>query len=195
MEKVKLYFDWNKYSRLHDKATDLADYANSVAIPLLKAMEVPVTLENVLSTCRHPEHPRYYLEQQLKGGKFEKAALKDQIAKAFEEAFAPFKSKARRQSIAGDYLGSCHLNGESVEVNTKELEELATVWLIDPKGIEARRELLKLCEILTDFVRRSEVYAGQWDVMFQVNLETGEISPNPFLTPDFYTTIAKNSKQ
>lgn len=193
MEKIKLYFDWDKYARLNNKATDLAGYANSVAIPLLKAMEVPVTLENVLSTCRHPEHPRYYLEQQLKGSKFEKAALKDQIAKAFEEAFAPFKSKARRQSIAGDYLGSCHLNGESVEVNTKELEELATVWLTDPKEIEARREHLGLCEKLTDFVKRSGVYPGQWEMLFQVNIDSGEITPNPFLNP--YPSIAQNTKK
>lgn len=195
MEKVKLYFDWNKYSRLHDKATDLADYANSVAIPLLKAMEVPVTMDNVLSTCRHPEHPRRYHDEKVTGSKFERATLKEQIVKAFEEAMKPFKTKARRQSISGDYVDCCHLNGERLEVDNKQLEGLATVWLTDPKGIEARREHLKLCEILTDFLRRSEVYAGQWDVMFQVNMETGEISPNPFLTPDFYSLIAKNTKK
>lgn len=188
-----MYFDWDKFARLNNNATDLADYANSVAIPLLKAMEVPVTRENVLSTCRHPEHPRYYHEKQAKGSKFEKAALKEQIARVFAEALEPFKSKARRQSIAGEYVDCCHLNGERFEVNTKELEDLATVWLTDPKEIEARREHLELCRVLTDFVRRSEVYAGQWEMLFQVHLETGEISPNPFMNP--YPSIAKNTEK
>ncbi len=190
MEKLKLYFDWSKFDRLNTKATDLADYANTVAIPLLKAMEVPVTRENVLSTCRHPEHPRYFHEQQVKGSKFERAAQKEQIAQAFAEAYAPFKSKARRQSITGEHLDCCHLNGERFEVDTKGLEDIATVWLTDPKEIEARREHVELCAKLTDFVKRAGVYPAQWEMLFQMNADTGEISPNPFLNP--YPQIAES---
>jgi len=190
MEKLKLYFDWSKFDRLNSKATELADYANTVAIPLLKAMEVPVTLENVLSTCRHPEHPRYFHEQRVKGSKFERAAQKEQIEKVFAEVYAPFKSKARRQSITGEHLDCCHLNGERFEVNTQELENLSTVWLTDPKEIAARREHLELCEKLTDFVKRSGVYPAQWEMLFQVNADTGEITPNPFLNP--YPQIAQS---
>lgn len=193
MEKVKLFFDWSKFDRINTKAADLADYANKVAIPMLKALEVPVTWDNVLSTCRHPEHPRYVLEQQVKGTRFEKAAQKEQIAQAFAEAYAPFKSKARRQSITGEHLDCCHLNGERFEVDTKGLEDIATVWLTDPKEIEARREHVELCEKLTDFVKRSGVFPVQWEMLFQVNADTGEISPNPFLNP--YPSIAQNTKK
>lgn len=192
MEKVKLFFDWDKYARMENRANELARYANTVAVPLLKAMEVPVTWDNVLSTCRHPDHPRFYLEQQVKGSKFERSAIKEQIGKAFEEVFASFKSQARRQSFSGDYIECCHLNGERVDVNLKELEDAATIWLTDPKEIEARREHLALCEHLTDFVRRSGVYAGQWEILFLVNADTGVISPNPFMNP--YPSIAKNSQ-
>ena len=191
MEKVKLFFDWSKFGRINTKATDLAGYANSVAIPLLKAMEVPVTLENVLSTCRHPEHPRYFLDQQVKGSKYEKEAIKEQIRRTYEEALLPFKSKIRRQSIAGEHLKCCHLNGDKFEVNTQELEELSTIYLTDPKEIEARKEHIALCEDLTNFIKRAGVYVGAWDTLFQINLETGEILPNPFMNP--YPTIAENS--
>lgn len=190
-ERIKLYFDWAKYSRLNDKATELADYANSVAIPLLKAMEVPVTMENVLSTCRHPEHPRYYLEKQLKGNKFEKAAQKEHIARVYEAEFEPFKKMARRQSIAGEYIEGIGFKADRVEVDTKKLEDMATIWLTDPKEIAARREHVALCEKITDFVKRSGMYPGAWENLFQVNLETGEITPNPFLNP--YEEIANNS--
>jgi hypothetical protein len=191
MEKVKLYFDHVRFARLKESAADLADYANTVAIPLLKAMEVPVTRENVLSTCRQSDYPRYYQEQRAKGGKFEKSAILEQIAKTFKEAFAPFKSKARRQSTTGEHVDCCHLNGDSFEVSAKDIEDLATVWLTDPKEIEARREHLELCEKLTDFVRRAEVFPTYWVCLFQVNADTGEITPNPFMNP--YPLIAQNS--
>jgi|GEM_PF-7069638 len=192
MEKVKLLFDWSKFDRINTKAADLAEYANTVAIPLLKAMEVPVTRENVLSTCRHPEHPRFYLDQQVRGSKYERAAQKEQIAKAFADAFAPFKSKARRQSLTGPGVECCHLNGETVEVDKAKAEELATIWLTDPKEIAARREHVELCERLSDFVKRSGVFPAQWEMLFQVNADTGEISPNPFLNP--YPELAENTK-
>jgi hypothetical protein len=75
-------------------------------------------------------------------------------------------------------------------VNTQELENLSTVWLTDPKEIAARREHLELCEKLTDFVKRSGVYPAQWEMLFQVNADTGEITPNPFLNP--YPQIAQS---
>ena len=193
MEKIKLYFDWSKHERLSDKATDLAKYANSVAIPLLKAMDVPVTWENVLSTCRHPEHPRFYLELQLRGTKYEKAALKEQIAKEFERVFAAFKQSAKRQNVAGEYISCCHLNGEIVEVNKEELEDISTVWLTDPKEIAARREHEQLCKALEDFCRRAGVWPWQFDSLFQVDVNKEEILPNPFINP--YPEIAANTKE
>lgn len=189
MEKIKLYFDWSKFDYITTKAADLAEYANTVAIPLLKAMEVPVTWENVLSTCRHPEHPRYYLDQQVTGNKYERAAQKEQIAKAFADAFAPFKSEARHQSPTGPGVEFCHLNGGAVEVDREKAKEFATLWLTDPKEIAARREHLALCRKLTDFVQRSGVYPFQWAMLFRVNAESGEITPNPLLNP--YPQIAK----
>lgn len=190
-ERIRLFFDWDRFGYLNDKATDVAKYANAVAIPLLKAMDIPLTWDNVLSTCRHPEHPRYYLEQQLTGSKYEKAAQKEQIEKEYQKALSRTKVDARRRSITGDYLKYCHLNKEVVEVDTKQIEADSTIWLTDPKEIAARKEHLALCEKLADFIKRSGILPAMWADLFQVHPETGEVSPNPFLNP--YPTLAENS--
>lgn len=189
MEKVKLSFDWSKFDRLNTKASELAQYANSVAIPLLKAMEIPITREDVLSTCRHPEHPCYVLEQEITGSKFEKAAQREQLEKAYKVAAAPFAGDLRRQSITGEYLDFCHLNGDKMEVDEPGIEEAATVWLTKPKELKARAEHEELCKRITTFVKQSGINPAQWRFLFSVNLETGEISPNSNINP--YSNIAK----
>lgn len=189
MEKVKLSFDWSKFDRLNAKASELAQYANTVAIPLLKTMEIPITWEDVLSTCRHPEHPRCVLEQELTGSKFEKAAQREQLEKAYKAAATPFAGELRRQSITGEYLDFCRLNGDIMEVDEAGIEDAATIWLTKPKELKARAEHEELCKRLTTFIKQSGVTPAQWRILFSVNLETGEVSPNPSINP--YSNIAK----
>ena len=194
MEKIRLAFDWDKCERMTDNARDLADYANEVAIPILRDLEIPITFENAISVCRHPDNAKTLIfDKELKGSKYERALITEQVTKAYNEVIQPFKSKLKKHPYFRRVQDVIQLNKSGrMEVLSPKIEELCTVYLTEPAEIEARRWHEKICRELTEFVNKSGIIPFTWINLFMMT-PSGEIVPNMNVNP--YSEIASNTNK
>lgn len=192
--KIRITFGWSRFDRLGKAADELADTANEVIIPVLESLEIPVTKAEIVATMRDPERPFAVLSEQVEAkGRFERAAQLECVRKAVDEAERPYIGRMAKRDPNEEALAFLNLENGVMVVDREALEESCAVYLTEPGEIEARNYLQSLADRLTEIVRCVGIMPVRWSTLFQVNPETGELSPAPDINP--YAKIAAMLKE
>ena len=181
-EKIKLGCNYALSDTITRNLIDFSQRANATILPLMRKLEMEITLERVLRYAGSSNVLEIdYLEDEKAKSKVDNIYLLrliEQNANAkFEEAFNKFPY----DDFKTQYPDLLVLSREGVCVNTKAVKEFCTLYLKEDQR-EAYNRYLKAIDALNDFYKGKAIES----IDKQFGVKGGKVIPRELINFDYY---------
>lgn len=150
--RIKLRYDFIKAERMEKTVNDFTEFTNSRVIPLMEALGLEVTKENILKYAEDSDLMLSdYVQAEMKASGLENGYLLNMVEDTARKKFAELFDKEPYDDRSTYNSELIKLSEGKLTVDDDALREAATIYVEDPAELEAYDRHMKAVEALNDF--------------------------------------------
>jgi predicted heme/steroid binding protein len=150
--RIKLRYEFEKAEQIERTVRDFVEFANNRVIPIMKALLIPVTKENVLKYAQNSElMKKDHITLQEQSAGLENNYLKELVINSAIKNFDDVFNNNPYDDRCTNYPQMMKLSDGLLIIDDEAIREAATVYVVDTDELEAYDRHQAAVEALNKF--------------------------------------------